>query len=308
MSLPSKSLQTLLLSVCSFALVLVVAAGFNPAAIVAQESPAPANNASPVPTQSAQPSPATASPTAPDAPGDIVEVFMNVLSFDPVKGEVDARLEFIPRGSYRLNDTDFPAKNLLLTVNNVEKQGSQLTFKKGKPMDASSLKFITSEGDADSYPFDRHTAEVLFYLETTEGAEVPLTLNFFGKLPGYDIEYATEKDNSADLINIDVNVSRSGTTKFFSIVVMTTLWVLALLSLMVALKVAQSGKLPEIGMFGWMAALLFASPAVRNTQPNVPPVGTVSDSFSLLLTETIVVVALVILGTCWLRRFNAPAK
>lgn len=301
------SLQNLLLSLFSFAIVLVISMGLNSGSIVAQESPAPAASSSPtapLPTTSPSPSPAPAS----DSPGDSVEVYMTVLTFDPIKGEVDARLEFIPKGSYRQNDTDFPAKNLLLSVNNVEKQGSQLTFKKGKPMDASSVKFTTVKGDASNYPFDQHTAEIYLSLETAEGVEVPLNLNFYSNLPGYDIDDTPAKDNSADLINIDVNVSRSGTTKFFSIVVMVTLWVLALLSLMVAVKVAQSGKVPEIGMFGWMAALLFASPAVRNTQPNVPPVGTVSDTFSLLLTETIVVIALAIVGICWVRRYGAPAK
>jgi hypothetical protein len=306
------SLRSLLLSLCSFAIVLALSVGFSQSPIGAQESPPPDASPSPAASSSPTPRPTTsATPAAkPDAaaPGDSVEAFMSVLTFDPIKGEVDARLEFIPRGSYRLNDTDFPAKNLLLTVNSVEKQGSQITFKKGKPMDASSVKFTTVKGDVNDYPFDRHTAEVFFSLETAEGVEVPLTLNFFGKLPGYDIDYNAAKDNAADLVNIDVNVVRSGTTKFFSIVVMATLWVLALLSFLVAVKVAQSGKLPEIGMLGWMAALLFASPAVRNTQPNVPPVGTISDTFSLLLTETLVVIGLLILGICWLRRYDAPAK
>uniref|UniRef100_UPI001882A234 DUF4436 family protein n=1 Tax=Microcoleus sp. LEGE 07076 TaxID=915322 RepID=UPI001882A234 len=96
--------------------------------------------------------------------------------------------------------------------------------------------------------------------------------------------------------------------KFFALVIIVIMWVLSIMALLLALKVMQSGKLPEVGMLSWTAVMLFAFPAIRNAQPGVPPVGTASDFLSFFWTEIIVVVALVIIGSCWLKRYHPPIE
>ncbi|GEM_PF-641315 len=292
----------------------------------ATESPASSPSATPEATDSPTSSPATPEATTsadtPATPGatnpatnseDLVEVGMTVLGFDPVKGELEARLEFIPQGKYSQNESTYPNQNFLLTVNSVDKQGSEINFKAGKPMDASSVKFTAIEGDPNGYPFDNHSVEVYMELDalptenqpgSTSVTSVPLSLKFYGNLPGFDISSTPTKENTSEVVANAVSISRSDTVKFFSIIVMVIMWVLSLLSLLLAIRVVMLGKLPEFGMLGWLTALLFAFPAIRNAQPNVPPVGTFSDFISFFWAEVIVVVALVLLGVCWLRRYS----
>jgi hypothetical protein len=248
-----------------------------------------------------------------DEPADRLEVYMTVLNFDPVKGEVDARLEFMPYGKYQSGDTLLAAQNILLSTNNIDAQGSEFLFRENRRMDAKLIRVSISEGNANSYPFDAYQAEVDIYAESFKGKNdpenyqaVPLTFYTISNIPGFDINFSSlDKEEDPELIYQAIKIERSPTVRFFSLLVMMIMWLLATLAFLLSLRVWRSGKAPEVSMLGLMAALLFAFPAIRNTQPNVPPVGTTGDFLSFLWTELIVVFALVILGACWLRRYGS---
>jgi Domain of unknown function (DUF4436) len=301
-------------------------------ASLAQESPL----SYPV-TVAASPSPAASKspPTAPSdeeeskptiSKDDLVEVSMTVVGVDPVKGEIEARLEFTPKGIYNDEGSDYLAQPMLLTVNSIEKQGSEIPFKANKQMDAVTVKFATTEGDANGYPFDNHAAETYIYLDAvpvgeeaedaTDYTPVKMNFSFSSNLPGYDISESPIEDekpsevkseNPGTEVAISVGISRSLSVRLFAVIVMVIMWILSILALSISIRVLLSGKLPEIGMLGWMAALLFAFPAVRNAQPAVPPVGTLCDFLSFFWAEVFVVTGICALGFSWLRRYNAPA-
>jgi hypothetical protein len=244
---------------------------------------------------------------------------MMVLGFDPVKGEVEARLEFTPKGKYAQPDSSYLQENILLTTNNVEKQGSEITFRANRYMDAVVVRFTTVEGDVNSYPFDRYKSEMTMHLYTFTGSndpdeakdfqEVPIEFTSFANIPGFEMDIQpVANENTDEFVSMTFAIKRSGTVQFFSMVVMAIMWILSILAVLLAFRVWRSGKLPEIGMLGLMAALLFAFPSIRNAQPNVPPIGTLGDFLSFLWTESLVVLALLILGTCWLRRYHPVEK
>ncbi|NKB17610.1 MAG: DUF4436 family protein [Pseudanabaena sp. CRU_2_10] len=53
-----------------------------------------------------------------------------------------------------------------------------------------------------------------------------------------------------------------------------------------------------------MGALLFALPAVRNIQPGIPPVGTLTDFLSFFWAEALIATAVVIMFYCWFTRYQ----
>jgi hypothetical protein len=258
------------------------------------------------------PSPDTAVP-----PKGLVEVTMTVIGVDPVKNAVEARLEFELKGIYKKGPT-YPAQDLLMTVNGANIEDSEITFKEGKPMIVPAIKFNLVEGRSNNYPFDRHIARVALSIDPLpsigkkfapfELKPVPLVFNFDADVPGFDISYKPMAENSSIFIYIDVYTTRSLPVKFFALTIIVIMWVLSIMALLLALKVMKSGKLPEIGMLSWTGVMLFAFPAIRNSQPGVPPVGTASDFLSFFWTEIIVVVALVIIGSCWLKRYHPPIE
>lgn len=251
------------------------------------------------------------------APKGLVEVKMTAIGVDPVKNAVEARLEFELKGIYKKGPT-YPAQDLLMTVNGANIDNSEITFKEGKLMIVPAIKFNLVEGRSNNYPFDRHIARVAISIDPLpsigktfapfELKPVPLVFKFDADVPGFDMSYKPMAENSSIFIYIDVCTTRSLPVKFFALVIIVIMWVLSIMALLLALKVMKSGKLPEVGMLSWTAVMLFAFPAIRNAQPGVPPVGTASDFLSFFWTEIIVVVALVIIGSCWLKRYHPPIE
>ena len=249
------------------------------------------------------------------APKGLVEVKMTVIGVDPIKNELETRLQFELKGIYKKGPT-YPAQDLLMTVNGANVEDSEITFKEGKPMIVPALKFNLIKGKINNYPFDTHIAKVAISIDPLasigkkfapfELNPVPLEFKFNADVPGFDISYMPMEENSSIFIYIDVSATRSIPVKFFALVIIVIMWVLSIMALLLALKVMKSGKLPEVGMLSWTGVMLFAFPAIRNSQPGVPPVGTASDFLSFFWTEIIVVVALVIIGSCWLKRYHPP--
>lgn len=257
------------------------------------------------------------SPEIPITPKGLVEVTMTVIGVDPVKNQLETRLQFELKGIYKKGPT-YPAQDLLMTVNGANVEDSEITFKEGKPMIVPALKFNLIEGKINNYPFDTHIAKVAISLDPLASIgkkfapfqvnPVPLKFKFNADVPGFDISYKPLEENSSIFIYIDVSATRSLPVKFFALVIIVIMWVLSIMALLLALKVMKSGKLPEVGMLSWTGVMLFAFPAIRNAQPGVPPVGTASDFLSFFWTEIIVVVALVIIGSCWLKRYHPPVE
>ncbi|MEG4273658.1 MULTISPECIES: DUF4436 family protein [unclassified Microcoleus] len=257
------------------------------------------------------------SPESAVASKGLVEVKMTLIAVDPIKNELEARLQFELKGIYKKGPT-YPAQDLLMTVNGANVPDSEITFKEGKPMIVPALKFNLVKGKINNYPFDKHIAKVAISIDPLpsigkkfapfELNPVPLEFNFHADVPGFDISYKPMEENSSIFIYIDVSATRSLPVKFFALVIIVIMWVLSIMALLLALKVMKSGKLPEVGMLSWTAVMLFAFPAIRNAQPGVPPVGTASDFLSFFWTEIIVVVALVIIGSCWLKRYHPPIE
>lgn len=292
------NLKKILILICSITLTLASILSIYSRSAIAQE-------------------PYNPSPDSAAASTGLVEVKMTAIGVDPVKNEVEARLEFELKGIYKKGPT-YPAQDLLMTVNGANIEDSEITFKEGKPMIVPAIKFNLVEGRSNNYPFDRHIARVAISIDPLpsigkkfapfELNPVPLVFKFDADVPGFDISYKPMAENSSIFIYIDVCTSRSVPVKFFAIVIIVIMWVLSIMALLLALKVMKSGKLPEVGMLSWTAVMLFAFPAIRNAQPGVPPVGTASDFMSFFWTEIIVVVALVIIGSCWLKRYHPPIE
>ncbi|KAJ3334263.1 hypothetical protein HDU76_003912 [Blyttiomyces sp. JEL0837] len=107
-------------------------------------------------------------------------------------------------------------------------------------------------------------------------------------VPGFTISTDEVDDISDDgdgtILSMRVTVMRSFTTKLFSIFVMVIMWALSFLTLGLSISpwLLQKAVEPPAIVFG--LALVFALPAVRNSQPGVPPIGCTSDVVSFFWT------------------------
>ncbi len=258
---------------------------------------------------------------------DQIEVHAWILSIDAIKGDVTARLEFTPHGSYAKEDGTLAKTIKFDTYSANGKQ--ELTFEKGKRMPPTEVVLSMYEGEVSDYPFDRHKAQLTIWFtvkpdkpaekpksteethdvetktapveEQTE-VEVPLAFDFSPKLAGYTIEATKNKDSDGTFADFEMSIARSGMVKFFSIFVMILMWGVSIAVLGLVLSVVVRGRKVEIAMFSFIATLLFAFVAVRNAQPAVPPIGTFSDYTSFLWAEVILALSLLTIVFTWLMR------
>lgn len=271
-----------------------------------------------------------------------IEVDVKLLSIDPSKGDIVARLEFLPKGEYTKDEGLTLAKDVKLFTNGAN--GKQETdFAKGKRMNPLEVTVSMYDGAVMDYPFDQHSAYLEMYFlpgkeekkaeapkpaatpaATPEAAatdevkkpeagkkaeaaendedEIPIGVDFVGSIPGFRIEAAKSKESVNDYVGINMTVTRASTTKFFSLFVMVMMWGLTIAVLLLTLSVVLRGRKVEVSMFSFTAALLFAFSTVRNAQPGTPPVGTYSDFISFFWAEVIIALCLVALVFTWVMR------
>jgi hypothetical protein len=280
-----------------------------------------------------------------------IEVDVKLVTIDPNKGDVTARLEFVPKGSFTTDEGQTLSQDLKLFVNNATGK-QELDFQKGKRMNPMEVVINMYDGLVTDYPFDRHSAFLeLYFLPAKKEAgkekdksaetaaakpaeaaptptpeappageekkqeaekktealeeEIPIGVDFFGSIHGFKIDAVKAPESTNDYVGIDMTISRASTVKFFSFFVMVMMWGLTIAVVFLTLSVVTRGRKIEIGMFSFMAALLFAFAAVRNSQPGAPPIGTFSDFISFFWAEVIIALSLVVVVLTWLVRPTA---
>ncbi len=270
-------------------------------------------------------------PTSTPSP-DFIEVIAKVLSIDPIKGDVSVRLEFAPHGKLSKEDGTL-ARNIKFDTNSSNGK-QEVSFDKGKRMTPTEVVLNMYNGSVTDYPFDNHKAELIFYFTTKpdkpadkpkpteenpadepkpepkpeaaeeeiEEEEVAFTLDFEPAMPGYTIETAKSKESDDKYIEIEMTIARSSMVKFFSVFVMILMWGVSIAVLLLVLSIVIRGRKVEIAMFSFIATLLFAFVAVRNSQPAVPPIGTFSDYVSFFWAEVILALSLLTIIFTWLIR------
>jgi hypothetical protein len=293
---------------------------------------------------------------------DHVEVFVKLLSVDPIKGDATARLEFVPHGALvKGEDDDTLTRDLKLYTNSATGK-RELDFQKGKRMNPSEVVIEMYDGLATDYPFDQHSAMLELYLTSkakatpAQGAEakpaaaaapptgesaspnpaespapapatgdssqaapkkdesaadedgeesVAVAVDFYGSIPGFRINAAKNPESTEDYVALDMKISRSSTVVFFSMFITVLMWGVTIAVLVLTLSVLLRGRKIEIGMFSFLAALLFAFAAVRNSQPGVPPIGTYSDFIAFFWAEVVIALCLLSIIFTWLLRPTA---
>ena len=90
-----------------------------------------------------------------------IEVDVKLVSIDPNKGDIVARLEFLPKGNYTKDDGTL-ARDVKLFVNGAT--GKQETdFPMGKRMNPMEVVVQMYDGLVTDYPFDKHSAYLEMY-------------------------------------------------------------------------------------------------------------------------------------------------
>jgi len=166
-------------------------------------------------------------------------------------------------------------------------------------------------GVPNSYPFDSYQSQI--EISTfNNGSVVPLTVFVYGSVQGF--VYTTHFDNGSasndgtDVI-ITFDVRRNTITRLFAAITFLLMWFLSLTIFVAAMSVWFRGKNAELPLVTISAALLFALPNIRNSQPGVPsPVGTTEDMVGFFWNILLVAVSVISLLVKWILQNKRPPR
>jgi hypothetical protein len=238
---------------------------------------------------------------------DRIDVSARIVNADVLKGDVSIRLNFTPHGSLLSADGATLSRDLLFDVASATGKHAY-EFKKGKRMDPVEAVVEIFDGEPMDYPFDKHEAELSFSFEPagapsapeTDNA-IPAAIQMYGSVSGLRIDTEYAKEHTDTHAVIDLSLARAPTAVFFSVFIMAVMWLLALGVVFLVFRVLAGHRKIEIGMFSFLGALLFAFPALRNSQPGTPPIGTLSDFLAFFWAEVIIALSLLSVLLRWIR-------
>lgn len=186
---------------------------------------------------------------------------------DPTTYAFKIHIEVEPSGSFKTSDDlERLAEPIRLFVN-----GRPTIFPAGQPTSPQDLSLTFSTGDPNRYPFESFGDSVRIHAQrdvsSTLSTPIPLALSFTGYLQGWSITSTAENVGLRD-VKLQIQFARSATVKFFSLFVIGLMWILSLTMLTLSVTLWIRKRRVEPPTMAVAAALLFALPAIRNTQVN----------------------------------------
>jgi hypothetical protein len=246
---------------------------------------------------------------------DYLELNIKVIGVDPIKGDLNTRISIFPNGKY-MNAKDFLTENVNFYINATTGK-QEYNFQKGKIINPIEVTFGLY-GQVNDYPLDIHEAQIVAVAEIPVkptashpqdsikedeiGELIPIKINFNAFLHGYKFDAGKDTTITEPYTAVNVEVSRAGSTKFFSYFIMVAMWLLSGIVVFLVLSVVVRGRKIELGKFAFMSAMIFALPALRNMQPLIPTIGTFSDYVSFFWAEALIALSLFTVVFTWLRR------
>lgn len=242
-----------------------------------------------------------------------VTLSVDMIGYNAAKGELTSRITAKLPAIYVESNSMVNADYLLIEKNTVG--NSLLKIRKGMPFEAYNntitlTHMVTSAGVQWLYPFDEHTAKIKVYFVKQTGPHdtqiqaMPTTIDckecFFDGFD-LDIKQAELPDMSQELTIV---VERSMPREIFIIFINLMMLAVSSFILIMAIKIMRSPYKADISSLGFIGGLLFALPAIRNLQPNVPPIGILIDYLAFFEAEILIASSLIIVIIAWLAKPN----
>ncbi|KAJ1981541.1 hypothetical protein H4R33_005232 [Dimargaris cristalligena] len=157
------------------------------------------------------------------------------------------------------------------------------------------------------YPFDDYQSflEVGFVYNDADKTPIPIRVTIYGSVQSLsfdtDAQLATNMPNAFDF---NITTRRTRTTLFFSIFMMIVMWGLSLTLLTLAYQIVIERRDVPAPLLIVGITMLFALPALRNSQPGVPQVGCASDALSFFWNLFLIAACSISIILAWVLRWK----
>jgi hypothetical protein len=270
--------------------------------------------------------------------GDHVSISIRVTAVNQGSSELTARISFRLEGSMA-KDPVTPAVDLKLFLNDI--RGSQeIDFPRGRRMDSIPATF-SIDGNVNKYPFDDYRASIRMIVtngtrvvpsrapaaktdrttappsETDSGLWVtaphgneplPVVSSITASVPGLKFQGERVERPGKGMEGFNLVVRRADQVIVVSILIMILMLTLAMSVLLMSIEALTSNQRLDLLPLSLSVTLLFGLPALRNSQPAVPPLGAFGDYLSFIWAEQIVAVSAVVMIWTWLVRERRASR
>jgi hypothetical protein len=222
------------------------------------------------------------------------QVFKSLFNFEPI-GNV--AVQFIEGKSDPIFHRPVNAITIILA-------GKMLSFPAYLPMAPTTIDIPISEGNINRYPFDNFITDFQIYASTTGSAnltDIPVAFSVVGAIQSFRTKILITDDSG---LNIFVKSTRSFTVMFFSLFILVSMYVLAFVVFTLAVTLWFRERTVEPATIGVAGSLLFALPAIRNTQPGVPPIGCTLDLVGFFWCMFLVMVSTALLMINYILKYQ----
>ena len=188
---------------------------------------------------------------------------------------------FVPTGDLVDTENSWKMTKILSREVSLSIDSQLQTYGKGSVMTSFDLILPFQYGNPDAYPFD--TYEASFFVDaatlvSTNKTAVPLSMSLGNNLQDWsaDIDITAVADDYS-LLQVILITRRAPLQRFFSLFIVTTMWMISLAIFIMAYCHFLWKKTVTAPTIGVATTMLFALPAIRNSQPGAPPIGCTSD-------------------------------
>jgi hypothetical protein len=235
---------------------------------------------------------------------DGIVVIADVTAVDPFNRQMKIKFTVKGQGIYQPLKTQ--SQSALGHTVTVEYDSNTVDYVKNQRQKTQYFLANLDGGDPNEYPFDVYFFESYIICAHDNGTEVPLSLKVMGTLQGWKFNFKITGPVSA--LKLAINAKRSVTTYAFSMLLFLVMWLLSCGAFMLTMCYVTFDFVepPLIAILGTM---LFALPAVRNTQPGAPPIGCILDVAGLFWNMSLVSICVFVLMCKFVKRkFFAHAQ
>lgn len=252
---------------------------------------------------------------------DKLTVYLNPRSMKPAEDLVAMSVMISPPSSL-VSDNGALSQDVEVEL---PQNGKVIKFTKGDRVLSKDIELTVERSSYEMYPIDSYQSPILVSATTTNGTTVtavPTEAVVWGKFPGWHVLSTSSQsplpkvdaDNTviaAELQDpnssaVELDIRRAGSTMGIVALLLLSMIVLAVVGLAVARSVATKRRKVEATMASWFAAMLFAIVPLRTNMPGSPPIGVWIDFLFFLWVALLLMVALAIFVTSWLRYTPPP--
>jgi hypothetical protein len=243
----------------------------------------------------------------PASPGDFegILAFANITGFNPATLQVPTQFLFVNN----LENATFPPAEF--------SDGQRLIAISGRDLfPIVTTSFVIADGTPNKYPFDRYYMYASITLRDNANATArtkaafPLAVSVTGAIDSWDVDISLTDGEGllSGVVLMEVEFKRSIVTQFFSMFIITVMWVLSLSLFSLTVTIYTRRRKVEPPTIAVAGALLFALPGLRNTQPGIPVLGCTADTAGFFWNMLLIALSIVLLMFNYMIRYTAEPK